>query len=135
MIRALRHGVNTVVLPHSRVHNVPIKVDGPAPLCLHHALQGGPCLDLADRMLPTGLMRAPGDWATPAGTGELRTLGLVLTLFPMMILKFGIVCAYFMHLKYDNPLFRRVFVFGLLLAIIVYGAALTAMQFWSGGGG
>jgi cytochrome c oxidase subunit 4 len=66
---------------------------------------------------------------------DFSTLGLVLTLFPMMILKFGIVCAYFMHLKYDNPLFRRVFVFGLLLAIIVYGAALTAMQFWSGGGG
>jgi hypothetical protein len=75
---ALRHGLNTVVLPHSRVHNVPIKVDGPAPLCLHHAMQGGPCLDLADRLLPTGLMRAPGEWATPASHGELRTLGLVL---------------------------------------------------------
>jgi cytochrome c oxidase subunit 4 len=63
---------------------------------------------------------------------DFSTAALVATLFPMMILKFGIVCAYFMHLKYDNPLFRRIFVFGLLLAITVYTVALTAMQFWSG---
>jgi cytochrome c oxidase subunit IV len=68
---------------------------------------------------------------------DFSTAALVATLFPMMILKFAIVCAYFMHLKYDNPIFRRFFVFGLVLAIIVYTAALTAMQFWSGdtGGG
>jgi hypothetical protein len=55
----------------------------------------------------------------------------------MMILKFAIVCAYFMHLKYDNPLFRRIFVFGLVLAVAVYCIALTAMDFWTGdtGGG
>jgi cytochrome c oxidase subunit 4 len=68
------------------------------------------------------------DWFEEAGTGVL-----VATLFPMMIIKFAIVCAYFMHLKYDNPLFRRVFVFGLLLAVAVYGVALTAMNFWTGG--
>ena len=75
---ALQHGMAIVVLPHSRVHNVPIKVDGPAPLCLHHALQGGPCLDLADRLLPAGLMRAHGEWSAPPAGGTLRTLGLVL---------------------------------------------------------
>lgn len=75
---ALQHGLRLVVVPHSRVHNVPIKTDGPAPLCLHHGLQGGPCVDLANRMLPAGLMRLPDNWAEPAATGELRTLGLVL---------------------------------------------------------
>ncbi len=60
---------------------------------------------------------------------------LVATLFPMMIAKFAIVCGYFMHLRYDNPLFRRVFVFGLVLAIAVYTAALSAMQFWSDSSG
>jgi cytochrome c oxidase subunit 4 len=72
------------------------------------------------------------DWFEDAST----TL-LVATLFPMMILKFAIVCAYFMHLKYDNPLFRRIFVFGLVLAVAVYCIALTAMDFWTGdtGGG
>jgi cytochrome c oxidase subunit 4 len=62
---------------------------------------------------------------------DFTTAALVATLFPMMILKFAIVCAYFMHLKYDNPIFRRIFVFGLILAVIVYCIALSAMQFWS----
>ena len=56
---------------------------------------------------------------------------LVALLFPMMIVKFAIVCGAFMHLRFDNPLLRRVFVFGLLLAIGVYVIMLTSMQFWS----
>ncbi|HEY0956421.1 MAG TPA: hypothetical protein VGE36_16800 [Roseateles sp.] len=71
-------GVPIAVLPHSRVHNIAIKSDGLAPLCLHHGLQDGPCLDLADGLLPSGPLRYPGDWQAPAETGALRTLGLVL---------------------------------------------------------
>jgi cytochrome c oxidase subunit IV len=56
---------------------------------------------------------------------------LAAILFPMMIVKFAVVCAYFMHLKYDNPIFRRVFVFGLVLAVAVFLIALTSLQFWS----
>ena len=56
---------------------------------------------------------------------------LVATLFPMMIAKFAIVTGYFMHLKYDNPLFKRVFVFGLLLAVSVYSIALLSLEFFS----
>ncbi|HET6951935.1 MAG TPA: cytochrome C oxidase subunit IV family protein [Acidimicrobiales bacterium] len=63
------------------------------------------------------------------------TAFLVAGLIPLMVIKFGVVCAYFMHLKYDNPLFRRVFVFGLLLAIAVYVGVLTSMQFWDSGYG
>jgi len=55
---------------------------------------------------------------------------LVAVLFPMMIAKFLIVTSYFMHLKYDNPLFRRVFFFGLVLAVAVFLAALSAFEFW-----
>ena len=58
------------------------------------------------------------------------TVGLVAVLFPMMIAKFAIVLGYFMHLKYDNPLFRRVFVFGLILAVAVYMIMLFAFEFW-----
>lgn len=58
------------------------------------------------------------------------TLALIITLIPMMIAKFIIVTGYFMHLKYDNPLFRRVFVFGLVLATAVFLIALTAFEFW-----
>ena len=61
------------------------------------------------------------------------TLALVLTLFPMMIAKFLIVTGYFMHLKYDNPLFRRVFFFGLILASVVFLITLTAFEFWDDG--
>lgn len=56
---------------------------------------------------------------------------LVAVLFPMMIAKFLIVTAYFMHLKYDSLLFRRVFFFGLLLALAVFLIALSAFEFWS----
>ena len=59
------------------------------------------------------------------------TTALVLVLFPMMIIKFGTVILYFMHLKFDNPLFKRVFLFGLVLAVIVFNIFLFAMEFWS----
>lgn len=60
-----------------------------------------------------------------AGTGVL-----VAVLFPMMIAKFAIVTGYFMHLKYDNPLFKRVFVFGLCLATAVYMVTFFTFSFF-----
>jgi cytochrome c oxidase subunit IV len=61
---------------------------------------------------------------------DASTTFLVVTLIPLMIFKFAIVCSYFMHLKYDNPLFRRVFVFGTILAVAVYIVMLMVMQFF-----
>jgi cytochrome c oxidase subunit 4 len=66
---------------------------------------------------------------------DASTTLLVVALFPMMIAKFAIVCGWFMHLKYDNPLFKRVFVFGLLLAVAVYIIVMTSMQLWDSGYG
>jgi cytochrome c oxidase subunit 4 len=62
---------------------------------------------------------------------DLSTPQLVGLLIPLMIIKFGTVCAVFMHLRYDNPIFSRIFLFGLILAVIVYSVALSAMEFWS----
>jgi cytochrome c oxidase subunit 4 len=62
---------------------------------------------------------------------EATTTLLVGILFPMMIAKFAIVAGYFMHLKYDNPLFKRVFVFGLVLAIVVFTIMLATLEFFS----
>lgn len=59
------------------------------------------------------------------------TTALVLVLFPMMIAKFAIVTGYFMHLKYDNPIFKRVFVFGLVLACAVFAIFFCAFEFFS----
>ena len=61
---------------------------------------------------------------------EPTTLALVATLFPMMIAKFLIVIGYFMHLRFDNPLYKRVFIFGLMLALAVFIATLSAFEFW-----
>jgi cytochrome c oxidase subunit IV len=56
---------------------------------------------------------------------------VVYGLLAMMAVKFVIVASYFMHLKYDNPIFKRVFYFGLLLALAVYIITMTSMEFWS----
>lgn len=62
---------------------------------------------------------------------DASTAALVVLLIPMMIIKFAVVCLWFMHLRFDNPIFKRAFVFGLILAVTVYTIVLTSMQFWS----
>ena len=61
---------------------------------------------------------------------EASTTLLLILLVPMMTAKFLIVAGYFMHLKYDNHLFRRVFFFGLILAIVVFLIMLSTFEFW-----
>ena len=56
---------------------------------------------------------------------------MVPALIIMMIAKFSIVAAYFMHLKYDATIFTRVFVSGVLLAVGVYIAGLTTLHIWN----
>lgn len=48
----------------------------------------------------------------------------------LMAIKFVMVASYFMHLKFDNPLFSWMFYTGLLLAIGVYVAALATFEFF-----
>lgn len=47
---------------------------------------------------------------------------------PLLLLfsgiKFGMVALYFMHLKFDSRLFRRLFVMGIILAMAVYAIVL-----------
>jgi cytochrome c oxidase subunit 4 len=49
----------------------------------------------------------------------------------LMVMKFVIVVAYFMHLRFDNRLFSYLFVGGLILAVSVYLVLLTTFQFWA----
>ncbi len=63
---------------------------------------------------------------------ELTTF-ITVSLLGMMVAKFIIVAGYFMHLKYDTPLFKRVFVFGLILALVVFLIALFTFEFFSDG--
>jgi cytochrome c oxidase subunit 4 len=53
---------------------------------------------------------------------------LLVALLPMMIVKFGIVAAFFMHLRFDDKILRRVFIGGILLATAVYMIALTTFH-------
>ena len=56
---------------------------------------------------------------------------LVPSLLLMMVVKFWLVATWFMHLKFDNPIFSKMFVGGLVLAVGVYVATLTAFEFWA----
>ena len=42
-------------------------------------------------------------------------------------IKVTLVGLYFMHLKFDTHLFRRLLVMGIILALIVYTVALTTL--------
>lgn len=61
---------------------------------------------------------------------DLGTSVTIPLLLGLMVVKFGIVAALFMHLRFDSRLFTRLFVAGLVLAIGVYLAMLTSMQFF-----
>jgi cytochrome c oxidase subunit IV len=51
-------------------------------------------------------------------------------LLVMMFVKFFTVVLYFMHLRYDNVLFKRLFYSGLFLAIFVYVGALLTFHYF-----
>jgi cytochrome c oxidase subunit 4 len=54
-------------------------------------------------------------------------------LLVLMAIKFLTVVSLFMHLKYDNKMFAMLFYSGLILAILVYVAALMTFRFFDGG--
>jgi cytochrome c oxidase subunit 4 len=62
----------------------------------------------------------------------VRELASVLPqiLIALSALKFGIVAAYYMHLKFDHPLFTWFFCGGLALAGSVVLALMTLMGTW-----
>jgi cytochrome c oxidase subunit 4 len=64
----------------------------------------------------------------------LRRAGAeVPLLIVLMAVKFFTVTYYFMHLRFDPPLCRRVFNFGLTIAVLVYVVMLAMFQFWASG--
>ena len=53
---------------------------------------------------------------------------IIVALFLMAALKFFLVAAWYMHMKVDQPFFRRVFVVGMVGAGIVYGILLLVFS-------
>jgi cytochrome c oxidase subunit 4 len=59
--------------------------------------------------------------------GELA----IPVLLGLMVVKFAIVVAYFMHLRFDNSLFTKLFVTGIILAVAVYMVVFLTFAFWT----
>ncbi|MGH2729077.1 MAG: cytochrome C oxidase subunit IV family protein [Actinomycetota bacterium] len=57
---------------------------------------------------------------------------LIPFLLAFSFIKFALVVLWFMHLKFDSPLFKRLFVAGLILALVVFAIVLTT--FFTRGG-
>ncbi|MDG2428625.1 MAG: cytochrome C oxidase subunit IV family protein [Acidimicrobiales bacterium] len=64
---------------------------------------------------------------------EMPGAVLIPMLMLMMVFKFFYVAAWFMHLRFDSPMFTKFFVTGLVLATIVYATMLTVFEFWHKG--
>jgi cytochrome c oxidase subunit 4 len=50
-------------------------------------------------------------------------------LITLTVLKFVLVILWFMHLRFDSGWYRRLFTFGLLLALAVYAATISLMLY------
>ena len=61
---------------------------------------------------------------------NLSDAALYVLLTVLMVLKFVYVVAWFMHLKFDSMIFRRVFQVGIVMALAVYLIMLTAFEIW-----
>jgi cytochrome c oxidase subunit IV len=61
------------------------------------------------------------DWLGPA---------FIPSLIIMMVIKFAAVVLFFMHLKFDSPIFGWLFYSGLFLAVGVYVGFLLTFQFF-----
>ncbi|MHB8512896.1 MAG: cytochrome C oxidase subunit IV family protein [Actinomycetota bacterium] len=58
---------------------------------------------------------------------KLPKPALVVMLIALSAVKFGMVAMFFMHLKFDAPIFRRLFLIGITLAFVVYVVVLLSL--------
>jgi cytochrome c oxidase subunit IV len=52
---------------------------------------------------------------------------LVPMLLTMSVVKFMLVALWFMHLRFDSHVFRRFFMIGVVLALIVFAVVLVSL--------
>lgn len=68
-------------------------------------------------------------WASWFGYNSRYVAVPVLVI--MMVVKFLLIASFFMHLRFDRRVLTRVFYSGLVLAVVVYMAALSTMNIWT----
>ncbi len=56
---------------------------------------------------------------------------LVPILLGFAVIKFVMVVLWFMHLRFDSRIFRRLFTIGILLALFCYLIVLTTFHVWT----
>ena len=61
---------------------------------------------------------------------HLPVVYMLVILMGASIIKAALIVAYFMHLRFDHPWFRRLFIAGMLLAVFVYVAYLSTLHVW-----
>ena len=66
--------------------------------------------------------------ATSYLEGSVTSGVIVGLLLFFAIIKFALVASYFMHLKTDQPIFRRFFVLGIVAACVLYAIVLTTLH-------
>jgi cytochrome c oxidase subunit IV len=66
--------------------------------------------------------------ATSYLEGDVNDGVIVVVLLFLAILKFALVAAYYMHLRTDQPMFRRFFVLGIVAAITLYMVVLVTLH-------
>ena len=52
----------------------------------------------------------------------------------LMVVKFGLIASFFMHLRFDRRILTRIFYFGLAVALAVYIVAVSTMNIWTDSG-
>jgi cytochrome c oxidase subunit 4 len=60
--------------------------------------------------------------------GDIPDALIVVLLLAMMVVKFFLVASWFMHLRTDRPVFRRLFVLGAIAAPALYLIVLATLH-------
>jgi cytochrome c oxidase subunit 4 len=60
--------------------------------------------------------------------GDIPDALIVVLLLSMMVVKFFLVASWFMHLRTDRPVFRRLFVLGAIAAPLLYLIVLATLH-------
>lgn len=60
--------------------------------------------------------------------GTIPDAAITSLLLLLAFCKFVLVVSFYMHLREDKPIFRRVFVVGLAAALVLYGVVLATFQ-------
>ncbi len=70
-------------------------------------------------------------WGSWLGESDVVRRFGVAVLLMVMVIKFVLIAGFFMHLRFDAALLRRVFIFGVIVAVVIYMVVLTTLNVWT----